>query len=224
MVLLGDLLRPKVLLHRQREVRPALDRRIVCDDDAVTALDHADTADDPGSRRLAVIELPGRERVQLEEGAARVDEQHRSARAPSACRASDGAPPPFAPPPRATTAVLSRSSATRCSIRSRRARDSRAEGSNRVSRTVTRRTIRPRGSSGGIVAICFAEMEGQRRPVLKPCGSAGRRCGLMILSQRGHIRPCRSPRSAGRAPRSLSSARGGQPPVGICPPVRLSSA
>ena len=74
-VLLGDLLGPKVLLHGQRKVRPALDRRIVCDDDAVTALDHADTADDSGSRGLAVIELPGRERVQLEEGAARVDER-----------------------------------------------------------------------------------------------------------------------------------------------------
>ena len=52
-VLLGDFLRPQVLLHRQREVRAALDRGVVRDDHALAALDDADPGDDPGRRRLA---------------------------------------------------------------------------------------------------------------------------------------------------------------------------
>ena len=73
-VLLGHLLRAKVLLHGERVVRAALDRRVVGDDDAVPPLDHADPGDDSGGRGVTVVELPGGERVQLEERRAGVDE------------------------------------------------------------------------------------------------------------------------------------------------------
>ncbi len=73
-VLAGDLLRAQVLLHGERVVRAALDRRVVRDDHALAALDDADAGDDARRRRVAVVELPGGERVQLEERGARVDE------------------------------------------------------------------------------------------------------------------------------------------------------
>ena len=74
-VLAGDLLGAQVLLDRQGEVRAALDGRVVRDDDALASLDHADPGHDPRRRRLAVVEIPGGERVQLEECRARVDEE-----------------------------------------------------------------------------------------------------------------------------------------------------
>ena len=73
-VLLGHLLRAKVLLHRQREVRAALHGRVVRDDHALASLDHADPGHDPRRRRLAVVHVPRGERVQLEERRARIDE------------------------------------------------------------------------------------------------------------------------------------------------------
>ena len=73
-VLPGHLLRAQVLLHGQREVRAPLDRRVVRDDHALATLDDADSGHDPRGRRIAVVEIPRGERVQLEEGAARVDE------------------------------------------------------------------------------------------------------------------------------------------------------
>ena len=73
-VLLGDLLRAEVLLHREREVRAALHRRVVRDDHAGATLDDPDPRDDARRRRLAVVDVPGGERVQLEERRARVDE------------------------------------------------------------------------------------------------------------------------------------------------------
>ncbi len=66
-VLRCHLLRAEVLLDREREVRAALDRRVVRDDHALAALDHADARDDAGARRLPVVEIPRRQRVQLEE-------------------------------------------------------------------------------------------------------------------------------------------------------------
>ena len=57
-VLLGHLLRAQVLLHRQREVRAALDRGVVRDDHALAALDDADSGDDPRRGRLAVVHVP----------------------------------------------------------------------------------------------------------------------------------------------------------------------
>ena len=73
-VLLGDLLRAQVLLDRQREVGAALHGRVVCDDHALAALDDADAGDDARRRSLTVVQVPGGERVQLEEGRAGVDE------------------------------------------------------------------------------------------------------------------------------------------------------
>ena len=75
MVLLGHLLGTKVLLDGERKVRSALHGGVVCDDDAAAALDDADARDDPGRRRLVVVEIPGGESVQFEERRAGVDEQ-----------------------------------------------------------------------------------------------------------------------------------------------------
>ena len=63
-----------MLLDRDREVRPALDGGVVRDDDTLLSLDDADAGDDPGSRRLAVVQVPGGERAELEELAAGIDE------------------------------------------------------------------------------------------------------------------------------------------------------
>src|SRR5580765_4996770 len=48
LVLLGNLLGAQMLLHREREVGAALDRRVVGDDHALLALDDADPGDDSG--------------------------------------------------------------------------------------------------------------------------------------------------------------------------------
>ena len=74
-VLLRDLLGAQVLLHGEREVRAALDRGVVRDEDAAAALDHPDPRHDAGRRRLAVVDLPRGKRVQFQECRAGVDEQ-----------------------------------------------------------------------------------------------------------------------------------------------------
>ncbi len=66
-VLARDLLCPQVLLHGEGVVRAALDGRVVRDDHALPPLDHADPRDDPGRRRVTVVELPGGQRIQLQE-------------------------------------------------------------------------------------------------------------------------------------------------------------
>ena len=63
-----------MLLHCQREVRAALDGRVVGDDDALLSLDDADARDDPGRGGGAVVELPRGQRVQLEQRRAGVDQ------------------------------------------------------------------------------------------------------------------------------------------------------
>jgi hypothetical protein len=73
-VLLGDLLRAEMLLDRQWEVRAALHGRVVGDDHALAPLDDADSRHDPGRGRGAVVDVPGRERVQLEERRVRVEQ------------------------------------------------------------------------------------------------------------------------------------------------------
>ena len=73
-VLACDLLCAQVLLHRERVVRAALHGRVVRDDHALPALDDADPRDDPGRRRVTVVELPGRERIQLQERRPRIDQ------------------------------------------------------------------------------------------------------------------------------------------------------
>ncbi len=51
-VLERDFLRAQMLLHRDRKVRAALDRRVVGDDDDFDAVDAADAGDDAGAGRL----------------------------------------------------------------------------------------------------------------------------------------------------------------------------
>ena len=69
------LLRAQVLLHRHRVVGAALDGGVVGDDDALPAGDPADAGDDPGGRRLAVVEAVRGQRRELEERAARVEQR-----------------------------------------------------------------------------------------------------------------------------------------------------
>ncbi len=57
-----------------RVVGAALDGGVVRDDDALAAFDDPDSRDDARRRRVSAVELPGRERVQLEEGTAGIDE------------------------------------------------------------------------------------------------------------------------------------------------------
>ena len=73
-VLQGHLLGAQVLLHRHRVVRAALDGRVVGDDHALAAADPADPGDHPGGRRLAAVQPLGRQRCQLQEGRARVEQ------------------------------------------------------------------------------------------------------------------------------------------------------
>jgi len=63
-----------VFLDREREVRAALDRRVVGDDHAFLTLDDADARDDARAGRVAVVDLPGGQGGELQEGAPRVDE------------------------------------------------------------------------------------------------------------------------------------------------------
>ena len=70
----GDGLRAEVLLHRDRVVGAALDRRVVGDDHGLLAADPADAGHDAGARHGVVVH-PGRgQRAQLEERAARVEQ------------------------------------------------------------------------------------------------------------------------------------------------------
>ena len=73
-VLEGDLLRPQVLLHREREVRPALHGRVVRDDHHLAAAHAADPADEARGGGLAAVEAAGGEGADLEERRARVEE------------------------------------------------------------------------------------------------------------------------------------------------------
>ncbi|MDQ1113563.1 hypothetical protein QE418_003011 [Microbacterium testaceum] len=73
-VLARDLLRAQVLLHREREVGSALHGRVVREHHDVAPVHEPDPRDDAGSGRLAVVEAVGRERGDLEKGAALVEE------------------------------------------------------------------------------------------------------------------------------------------------------
>ena len=71
--LLGDLRRPGTSCAATTADRAALHRRVVRDDHALDALDHADAADDAGADRE--VAAPAGERHQLEEVRALVEEQ-----------------------------------------------------------------------------------------------------------------------------------------------------
>ena len=73
-VLERDLLGAEVLPDGHRVVRPALDRGVVGDDHAGRPLDPPDAGDDAGPRRLVVVQPGRRQRTQLEERRARVEQ------------------------------------------------------------------------------------------------------------------------------------------------------
>ena len=74
-VFLGDALRAQMFLDADGVVRAALHRRVVADDHAFAAGDAADAGDDAGAGRFVAIHAESRERRQLEERRARV-QQH----------------------------------------------------------------------------------------------------------------------------------------------------
>ena len=74
-VLLRDLLRAQVLLHRHREVGAALHRRVVGDDHALAPRHAADAGDDPGRGHLAAVHAVRGELADLEEGRAGVEQR-----------------------------------------------------------------------------------------------------------------------------------------------------
>src|SRR5439155_1220447 len=73
-VLEGDLLRAELLLHGERVERPALHRHVVADHHRLVAGDRADTGHQAAGRRRVVVAAVGRERHQLEEGRAGVEQ------------------------------------------------------------------------------------------------------------------------------------------------------
>src|SRR6185312_5049098 len=74
-VLARDLLRPQMLLDRDRIVRATLDRRVVGDDDALPPAHPADAGDDAAAGDAAAVHAMSGELRELEEGAAGI-EQH----------------------------------------------------------------------------------------------------------------------------------------------------
>ena len=73
-VLERDFLRAQVLPDGHRIVGPALDGRVVGDDQDLAAGHAPDAGDDPGRRRLVVVEIPRGERRELEERRAGIEQ------------------------------------------------------------------------------------------------------------------------------------------------------
>ena len=69
-----DLLRPEVLLHRDRVVGASLDGSVVGHDQNFAARDASDASDDACRRSFVVVKIPGCERGQLEEWRALVEQ------------------------------------------------------------------------------------------------------------------------------------------------------
>ena len=74
MVLLSDLLRAQMLLHRHWEIGAALDRGIVADNHDLAAVHQTDAGDDSGTGCLVVVHLMGGQGSDFQEGAALVQE------------------------------------------------------------------------------------------------------------------------------------------------------
>ena len=74
-VLERDFLRAQVLLHREREIGAAFHRGVVGDDHALPAADAADAGDEAGGGHRLVVHLPRRERRELEERRAGVEQR-----------------------------------------------------------------------------------------------------------------------------------------------------
>jgi hypothetical protein len=110
-VLLRDLLRAQVLLHRHRVIGAALHGGVVGDHHAVHALDAADAGDHAGRRRFAVVHAVRGELANLEERCAGVEQlRHAVARQQLAARGVAFTRP--APPPSAAFSTCRRRSAT----------------------------------------------------------------------------------------------------------------
>ena len=73
-VLAGDFLRPKMLLHRDRIIGAALDRRVIGDDHAFRARNRADAGDDSRRGDIVVIHAKGGERREFEKRRAGVEQ------------------------------------------------------------------------------------------------------------------------------------------------------
>ena len=65
-VLVGDGLRPNVFLDRHGVVGAALDRGVVRNEQALTAVHHADAGDDPGRVGSPVVEFVGGQRREFQ--------------------------------------------------------------------------------------------------------------------------------------------------------------
>ncbi len=75
MILLGDFLGAKMLLHRQGIIGAALHGGVVGDDDAFLARDPANPGNQSCRRNRAVVKIPCRQGRNLEEGRARVEKR-----------------------------------------------------------------------------------------------------------------------------------------------------
>ena len=69
----GHFLGPDVLFDGGREIRPALDRGIVGNDENLAAVDDADAGHHARTRRLVVVKAPGGQRAQFQEGRIRIE-------------------------------------------------------------------------------------------------------------------------------------------------------
>jgi hypothetical protein len=69
-----DFLRAQMLLHRHREIRAALDGRVVGDDEDFAAMHAADAGDDAGAGRGIVVHAVRGERRQFEERRTRIEQ------------------------------------------------------------------------------------------------------------------------------------------------------
>src|SRR3984957_3687876 len=82
-----DGVRAQMLLHRQRKIGAALDRRIVGEDETGTALDAADATDESRRRCIGAVHAMGRQRRELEKRTARIEQSlHALARQKLAAR------------------------------------------------------------------------------------------------------------------------------------------
>ncbi len=108
---------PQRLLQRPRVAGAAADGRVVGDQHALDALDHADAGDHAGADRE--VAAPRGQRGQLEERAVLGRAAARSAPAPAACRAVRCRATYFSPPPASAFACSASSSASFASIASR---------------------------------------------------------------------------------------------------------
>ena len=157
-VLPGDLHRPQRLLQRPRVARAAADRRVVGDQHALDALDHADAGDDAGAD--GEVACPTRPAGRARGTGCRGRAAARSARGAAACRASGAGRPAFSPPPASAFACSASRAASASSIASRLA----ANCADAVS-SVERWTLT--GSSSGISSVRLSS----HSPTALPCGS-----------------------------------------------------